>query len=94
LLDDGRLQDGVETLAGTRRPTVARLSASTASAAGVSDGGQLVVSTDRGSLTLPVAVTEMVDDVVWLPTYSAGSHVHAELGAVSGSVVSLKAATA
>jgi NADH-quinone oxidoreductase subunit G len=91
LLDDGRLQDGVETLAGTRRPTVARLSASTASAAGVADGGQLVVGTDRGSLTLPVAVTEMVDDVVWLPTYSTGSHVHAALGAVSGSVVSLKA---
>ncbi|HEX3900683.1 MAG TPA: NADH-quinone oxidoreductase subunit G [Mycobacteriales bacterium] len=91
LLDDGRLQDGVETLAGTRRPTVARLSASTASAAGVADGGQLVVGTDRGSLTLPVVVTEMVDDVVWLPTYSTGSHVHAALGAVSGSVVSLKA---
>jgi hypothetical protein len=33
----------------------------------------------------------MVDDVVWLPTYSTGSHVHAALGAVSGSVVSLKA---
>jgi NADH-quinone oxidoreductase subunit G len=93
LLDDGRLQDGVETLAGTRRPTVARLSASTASAAGVSDGGQITVSTDRGSITVLVAVTEMVDDVVWLPTYSSGSHVHAELGAVSGSVVGVKAAS-
>jgi NADH-quinone oxidoreductase subunit G len=92
LLDDGRLQDDVDTLAGTRRETVARLSASTASAAGVRDGGQITVSTDRGSLTVPVAVTEMVDDVVWLPTYSAGSHVHAGLGAVSGSVVTVKAA--
>jgi NADH-quinone oxidoreductase subunit G len=92
LLDDGRLQEGVETLAGTRHEAVARLSASTASAAGASNGGQVTISTDRGSLTLPVAVTEMVDDVVWLPTYSAGSHVHSALGAVSGSVVSVKAA--
>jgi NADH-quinone oxidoreductase subunit G len=92
LLDDGRLQDGVDTLAGTHRPVVARLSASTASAAGASDGGQITVSTDRGSITLPVAVTEMVDDVVWLPTYSSGSHVHAALGAVSGSAVGVKAA--
>ncbi|HVW81983.1 MAG TPA: NADH-quinone oxidoreductase subunit G [Mycobacteriales bacterium] len=92
LLDDGKLQDGVDTLAGTRRPAVARLSASTASAAGVADGSQVTVSTDRGSITLPVAVTEMVDGVVWLPTYSAGSHVHAALGAVSGSVVDVKAA--
>jgi NADH-quinone oxidoreductase subunit G len=91
LLDEGRLQDGVEELAGTRRPAVARLSASTASAVGAADGGTVTVSTDRGSITLPVAVTDMVDDVVWLPTYSPGSHVHAALGVGAGAVVSVKA---
>jgi NADH-quinone oxidoreductase subunit G len=92
LLDEGRLQDGVPELGGTRRPAVARLSASTASAVGAADGGTVTVSTDRGSITLPVAITEMVDDVVWLPTYSPDSHVHASLGVVAGAVVSVKGA--
>jgi NADH-quinone oxidoreductase subunit G len=92
LLDDGRLQDGVAELAGTRRPAVARLSASTASAVGATDGGKVTVSTDRGSITLPIAVTEMVDDVVWLPTFSPDSHVHSMLGVGAGAVVGVKAA--
>jgi NADH-quinone oxidoreductase subunit G len=49
------------------------------------------VSTDRGSITLPVAVTDLPDDVVWLPTCSPGSHVHSSLGVTSGAVVRLAA---
>ena len=92
LLDDGRLQDGVPELAGTRKPAVARVSAATASALGLTDGGKAVVSASGGSITVPVAVTDMVDGVVWLPTNSEGSHVRAELGATAGVVVSVKAA--
>ena len=58
----------------------------------VFDGELVRVATDRGAITLPVVVTEMVDHVVWLPLRSAGSQVHATLGAVPGDVVTLSAA--
>ncbi|HVT20393.1 MAG TPA: NADH-quinone oxidoreductase subunit G [Mycobacteriales bacterium] len=91
LLDEGRLQDGVPELAGTRKPSAARVSAATADALGLTDGATAKVSTDTGSITLPLVVTEMVDGVVWIPTYSPGSHVHAALGAGSGALVSVRA---
>jgi NADH-quinone oxidoreductase subunit G len=92
LLDAGRMQDGEPYLAGTARDTAARLSAATAAAAGVSDGDKVTVATAAGSVTLPVEVVEMVDDVVWLPTNSPGSAVRAELGAGHGSRVTLRRA--
>ena len=80
LLDAGRMQDGEPFLAGTARPVLARMSAATAAQAGVADGGKVTVATDRGSLTVPVEVTEMADHVVWLPAHSDGSQVRRELG--------------
>jgi NADH-quinone oxidoreductase subunit G len=53
----------------------------------------VTVGTDRGALTLPAAITEMPDGVVWLPTNSPGSTVRRSLGATSGSVVRVSAAT-
>ena len=92
LLDDGRLQDGEPYLAGTRKPSTARLSPTTAKEIGVSDGGPVTVRTDKGEVTLPVAVTaEMADGVVWLPTRSPGSHVRSALGASAGDVVRISA---
>jgi NADH-quinone oxidoreductase subunit G len=67
LLDNGRMQDGEVFLAGTARPVVARMSAATAAQAGVADGDKVTVATGQGSVTLPVEVTTMVDDVVWVP---------------------------
>ncbi|HEY0485785.1 MAG TPA: NADH-quinone oxidoreductase subunit G [Mycobacteriales bacterium] len=90
LLDLGSLQDGEPYLAGTARPAVARISAATAEEVGVADGDGLRVSTDRGSLTLPVAVTDMPDRVVWMPVNSPGSTVLRTLGAGSGTVVDLE----
>jgi NADH-quinone oxidoreductase subunit G len=87
LLDDGALQDGEQFLAGTAKRPVARMSAVTAAAADVFDGDLVTVSTDRGTITLPVAITEMVDHVVWLPLASRGCRVHAQLGASPGDVV-------
>lgn len=89
LLDDGRGQDGERYLAGTAKRPVARMSATTAAAVDVFDGELVRVGTDRGAITLPVVVTDMVDHVVWLPLRSAGSQVHATLGAVPGDVVTL-----
>jgi NADH-quinone oxidoreductase subunit G len=90
LLDNGRLQDGEPYLAGTARPVVARVSRATAAAAGVSDGDKVTVESAAGSVTVPVAVTEMADGVVWLPANSAGSAVRADLIAGHGSRVTLR----
>ena len=94
LLDEGRMQDGEPYLAGTARRAVARLSASTAAEVGCADGEPLSVSTDRGTITVPLEVTEMPERVVWLPTNSAGCAVRRTLAADAGSVVRLSPATA
>ncbi|MBD8079512.1 NADH-quinone oxidoreductase subunit G [Cellulosimicrobium arenosum] len=94
LLDDARGQDGERYLAGTAKRPVARMSATTAAAVDVFDGESVRISTDRGDVVLPVVVTDMVDHVVWLPQRSAGSQVHATLGARPGDVVRLAAADA
>jgi NADH-quinone oxidoreductase subunit G len=89
LLDAGRLQDGEPYLAGTARPPVARLSAATAGEIGCAEGELVTVSSERGAITLPLALTEMPDRVVWLPLNSVGSGVHQQLGVTAGAVVSI-----
>jgi NADH-quinone oxidoreductase subunit G len=89
LLDAGVLQDGEPHLAGTARPPVARLSAATAAEIDAAEGDLVTVTTDRGVITLPLAVTEMTDRVVWLPMNSPGSIIHLQLGATAGDVVSI-----
>ena len=91
LLDCGRLQDGEPHLAGTARAPVARLSAESAAEIGAADGEKVTVSTSRGSITLPLAVTDMPDHVVWLPLNSSGSAVYPQLGVTAGSVVRIEA---
>lgn len=92
LLDAGRLQDGEPHLAGTAHPPVARLSAATAAEIGAADGDLVTVSTERGEITLPLAITEMADRVVWLPMNAAGSGVHQQLAVTAGAVVSVRRA--
>ncbi len=87
LLDHGLLQEGDPYLLATARSAVARVSPATAERVGAVDGGELTVSTDTGSLTLPVVVTAMPDGVVWLPANSDGSTPRATLGAGHGDVV-------
>ncbi|MDI5937479.1 hypothetical protein QLR68_04565, partial [Micromonospora sp. DH15] len=50
--------------------------------------------TARAAISLAAAITEMPDGVVWLPTNSPGSTVRRGLGATSGTVVRISAATA
>jgi NADH-quinone oxidoreductase subunit G len=90
LLDLGRLQDGEPHLAGTARTPVVRLSPSTAAEIGAAEGLSVAISNDRGSITLPLAITDMPDRVVWLPLNSPGSQVYEQLGAPPGSVVSIE----
>jgi NADH-quinone oxidoreductase subunit G len=92
LLDAGRLQDGEPYLAGTAHRAAARLSAATVAALG--GGNEVTVGTDRGTVTLPLIVTDMPDGVVWLPTNSARCAVRATLGADAGDVVTVSASTA
>ncbi|ONI68548.1 NADH-quinone oxidoreductase subunit G [Kribbella sp. ALI-6-A] len=89
LIDDSRSNDGEPHLVATARKPVARLSLTTAHRVGVADGDELVVSTDAGSIRLPVAITPMTDNVVWLPTNSADSHVRRALHADHGSIVTI-----
>ncbi|GHH68526.1 NADH-quinone oxidoreductase subunit G [Promicromonospora soli] len=92
-LDAARGQDGEQFLAGTAKRPVARMSAATAGGFGVSDGDVVTVSTPRGSIEVPAAVTDrMVDGVVWLPLASVGCRVHDTLGAAAGDLVTVTAA--
>ena len=86
LLDEGRMQDGEPYLAGTARKPFVRLSADTAAEVGAADGDNVTVSTARGSITLPLTITDMPDRVVWLPLNSPGSAVHRKLGVTIGSI--------
>ena len=91
LIDAGTLQRDEPELAGTARPPVVRVGVSTASRLGVVDGDRVTVSGATGSVTLPVRVTTMPDQVVWLPMRSPGSEVRTDLGTGPGGVVRLSA---
>jgi len=94
LLDRGLLQEGDPFLGATARSAVARLSPGTANTLGLADGADVSISTDVGSLTLPLVVTAMPDGVVWLPANSEGSTPRATLGAGHGDVVRISGGAA
>ncbi|MGY2064719.1 NADH-quinone oxidoreductase subunit G [Blastococcus sp. SYSU DS0619] len=89
LLDVGTLQRDEPELAGTARHPVARIGAEAAARLGLADGDRLTVSGATGSVSLPVRITPMPDQVVWLPMRSPGSEIRTALGAGPGSVVRL-----
>jgi NADH-quinone oxidoreductase subunit G len=68
---------------------VARLGKDAARRLGLADGDRLTVTGATGSVTLPVLITEMPDQVVWLPMRSPGSEVRSQLGTGPGGVVTL-----
>jgi NADH-quinone oxidoreductase subunit G len=82
LLDDGRMLDGDDYLKATARTPVALVSSGTLDALGLTAGEHVELSGDRGTTTLPVAVADLPDGVVWTPTRSGWS-------APAGSVVRL-----
>ena len=97
LVDLGSMQDGEEHLRTTARRPVARLSQASYDAVfGMLDGEagpqwrpEVTLTGDRGTVTLPVEVADLPDDVVWVPARSFGRGVLAEL-ASPGSPVAVK----
>ncbi|MDT7547038.1 MAG: NADH-quinone oxidoreductase subunit [Actinomycetota bacterium] len=94
LLDDGSLQDGEPFLAGTAKKPRLHLSAATAASLGAAQGDAVTVSTDRGSLTLPLVVADLPDEVVWVPARTPDAAVARDLAAVPGDVVRLSVGSA
>src|SRR6476661_8539383 len=80
-LDGGRALDGEPHLMGTAKPEVVRLSPRASQALGVRDGDPVTVRGSASSITLPLAVTGMLDDVVWLPAHIDGIATTGRLGA-------------
>jgi NADH-quinone oxidoreductase subunit G len=91
LLDAGRLQDGEPHLAGTARKPIARLSPATAAEIGATHDDPVTITTEHGSITLPLHITDMPDRVIWLPINSPGSAVHQQLRATQATTVTIKA---
>ena len=93
-LDGGRALDGEPHLKGTGRPDVARLSPAAAQGLGVRDGEAVIVRGRSSSITLPLAVTGMLDDVVWLPAHIDGIETTGRLGAAVSDRVRVEPAAA
>jgi NADH-quinone oxidoreductase subunit G len=56
-------------------------------------GGLVTVTSERGSLTLPLVVAEMPDRVVWVPMRTPDAAVRRDLAVLPGSVVRITATT-
>jgi NADH-quinone oxidoreductase subunit G len=91
LIDGSTLAMEEPALAGTARPAYVRLNAATAERLGVAEGRPATVRTDRGVITLPVALADLPDGVVWLPGNSGDSRVRTVLGAGHGDLVGVTA---
>ena len=52
------------------------------------------MSTDRGSLTLPLVVADLPDRVVWVPMRTPDAAVRRDLAATPGDVVRLSVGSA
>ncbi len=90
LIDASRGNDGEKELLATRPRVVARVSAGTAAALGLREGGFVTVGNHRGSLEFPVEIQPgMVDNVVWVPTNAPGLSLRTALAAVNGDEVEL-----
>jgi NADH-quinone oxidoreductase subunit G len=81
LLGDGRMLAGDDHLLATARPPLALVSAGTLTRLGVAVGERVTLRGPNGTgTTLPVAVADLPDGVVWTPTTSATAGWAAEAG--------------
>ena len=83
LIDAGALQTGEPHLAATARPTVALV------AAGTARGASVTLTGPAGSLTLPVAESEVAAGAIWVPLNSLGCRVYSDLGLRPGDPVNV-----
>ncbi len=89
LLDAGVMQDGEPFLAATARPVIALISEAAAKQLGSPE--TITVGGPTGSVTLPVEIGDVIDDVVFLPMHSTGCSIYRDLGARIGSAVDVSA---
>ncbi|HYO34086.1 MAG TPA: NADH-quinone oxidoreductase subunit G [Nocardioidaceae bacterium] len=94
LIDDARAIDGEPHLAATARRPVAILSEATLARLGVGPNDRVKVSTNAGSVTVPVLVGDIGDDTVWLPANNGGVSMHRDLRAWAGSMVRVERGSA
>jgi NADH-quinone oxidoreductase subunit G len=94
LIDDARAIDGEPHLAATARRPVAVLSEATLARLGVGPNDRVKVSTNVGSVTVPVLVGDIGDDIVWLPANNGGVSLHRDLRAWAGSIVRVERGSA
>jgi len=87
LLDNGSLQDGDDNLRATARRPVARVSDETFEM--LKGAEEVVLTGDRGSVTLPMEVADLAPGTIWVAANSFGNGVLADL-ASPGSQVSVK----
>ncbi len=93
MVDDGVMLDGADDLRATGRAALVLVSTSTLVSLGLVPGAVVTVTGERGSITLPVGVADLADDVVWVPASSGGVNVNRDLG-LAGSAVRLAGGTA
>jgi NADH-quinone oxidoreductase subunit G len=86
MVDDGSMLDGDDYLKATGRAAVALVSATTLESLGLAAGDLVTLTGDRGSVTLPVGVADLPDDVVWAPANSGGINLNRDLGAAGSAV--------
>jgi NADH-quinone oxidoreductase subunit G len=91
LLDAGAMQAGEPHLAATARPAVARMSGTTAARLLPAGAQTVVLSGPRGSVTLPVEIGEVCDQVVWIPLNSPGCQAYEDLGVAQGDPIAVTA---
>jgi NADH-quinone oxidoreductase subunit G len=89
LLDNGSLQAGEPHLAATARAVVAKVSSETAQANGLISGNRVIVRSKLGAITLPLEISEVAPETIWLPLNSEGSSVAMQLQIDIGAEVSV-----
>ena len=85
LLDAGVMQEGEPFLAATARPVAALVSAKSASQLG--SPATVIVAGPNGSVTLPLVIGDVIDNVVFVPMNSTDCSIYRDLGARIGSAV-------
>jgi NADH-quinone oxidoreductase subunit G len=90
LLDNGSLQVNEPNLSGTARKAVVRINEKFAQTLGVKDGDLLTISSEHGALSLNLEISEVVDNVVWLPRNAVASQSLRMLGVLNGAEVKVR----
>lgn len=90
LLDLGTLQLGEKNLAGTAKEARAHISPTRAQQLGITESDSVLITTDRGSVQLPVSIRAIADNLIWVPRNSENSQTIPHLGLTGGTVTVTK----